>query len=204
VVALGQVSYGGVTRDVAGLLRDLALLGLGLASVVMTPPEARDRNQFSWEPIREVASLFPGIFVAMLPVILMLKAGEHGALAWVHEALGGPGTYFCLTGVLSSFLDNTPTYLVFLSAALGTFSPHASESDALAVLLRDHSLYLQAISAGAVFMGANTYLGNAPNLLVRSVAQEAGVAMPGFFAYTLRYALPLLAPVFACVFWWFS
>ncbi len=204
VIALGKVGYGGVTRDVAGLLRDLALLVLGLASVVVTRPEARVRNQFSWEPIREVASLFPGIFVAMLPVVLMLKAGEHGPLAWVHEALGGPGSYFCLTGALSSVLDNTPTYLVFLSAALGTFSPHAPEPDALAALLRDHSSYLQAISAGAVFMGANTYLGNAPNLLVRSVAQEAGVAMPGFFGYTLRYALPLLTPVFACVFWWFS
>jgi len=200
---LGQLGFAGVGRDGAGLLRDAVLIGLGLVSLRLTPVEIRTRNHFTWAPIREVATLFPGIFVAMVPVILILKAGERGGLAFLHRALQSPADYFWVTGGLSSVLDNTPTYLVFLSTALGTFSPHAPEPAALAALLQDHPDYLEAISAGAVFLGAMTYLGNAPNLLVRSVAQESGLDMPGFFAYTLRYAVLVLLPTFALAAWWF-
>ncbi len=200
---LGRVAYAGVVRDGAGLMRDAVLLGLGFASLRLTPEGIRRRNRFTWEPIREVATLFPGIFVAMVPVILILKAGEHGALAFLHRSLQSPADYFWVTGALSSVLDNTPTYLVFLSTALGTFSPHLPEPAALAALLRDNPAYLRAVSAGAVFLGALTYLGNAPNLLVRSVAQEAGLEMPGFFSYTLRYAVPVLLPTFAAAAWVF-
>jgi Na+/H+ antiporter NhaD/arsenite permease-like protein len=134
---------------------------------------------------------------------LILKAGTTGHLAFVVEAVKVPAHYFWASGILSSFLDNAPTYLLFLNTALGTFSPGAPEREAIASLIRDHGLYLQAISAGAVFMGAGTYLGNAPNFMVRSIAEEAGVEMPSFFGYLFKYSLPFLVPSFLIVTWVF-
>jgi Na+/H+ antiporter NhaD/arsenite permease-like protein len=101
--------------------------------------------------------------------------------------------------VLSSFLDNAPTYLTFFSAALGRFQPGAPEAEAVRALIESHSSFLTAISAGAVFMGANTYIGNAPNFMIKSIAEEAGVRMPSFFGYILRWTLPILIPTFVLV-----
>ncbi|HSH69922.1 MAG TPA: sodium:proton antiporter, partial [Deferrisomatales bacterium] len=161
VIASGALDWGevgalGVGRDLAGLTRDAVLLLCGALSLRTTPGELRQRNGFSWVPIREVALLFPGIFVAMLPVVLILKAGAQGRLAFLHAFLDSPAHYFWVTGGLSSVLDNTPTYLVFLGTALGAFSPNLGEPAALAALLRDNGGTLVAISAGAVFMGATT------------------------------------------------
>ncbi|NTU59430.1 MAG: sodium:proton antiporter [Deltaproteobacteria bacterium] len=203
VVPIGEVSILGVPRRVEGLLRDFALLALGVASLQTTKRDIRDRNEFSWAPIQEVAILFAGIFVTMIPVILILKAGTHGAMAFLIEAVTKPAHYFWASGILSSFLDNAPTYLVFLNTELGNFHPGLPESEALAALLRENAVYLEAISAGAVFMGANSYIGNAPNFMVRSIAEEAGVAMPSFFGYIFKYSLPVLIPAFAVVTWVF-
>lgn len=203
LVDLGQVSLFGVHRSVADLGRDGLLLAIGAASLATTRREVRDRNDFSWAPIQEVAILFAGIFVTMIPVILILKAGSSGHLAFVVEAVKEPAHYFWASGILSSFLDNAPTYLVFLNTALGNFSPGAAEREAIAALIRDHGVYLQAIAAGAVFMGANTYIGNAPNFMVRSIAEEAGVAMPSFFGYIFKYSLLFLVPSFLVVTWVF-
>ncbi|MBI5441781.1 MAG: sodium:proton antiporter [Deltaproteobacteria bacterium] len=199
VLHLGEASIFGVHRATADLLRDGVLILLGLASLTTTPRALRERNEFSWAPIQEVAILFAGIFVTMIPVILILKAGSHGAMAFLLEAVKRPAHYFWASGVLSSFLDNAPTYLVFLNTQLGNFFSGVPEREAIASLIREKAVYLQAVSAGAVFMGANTYIGNAPNFMVRSIAEEAGVEMPSFFGYIFKYSLPMLVPCFVIV-----
>jgi Na+/H+ antiporter NhaD/arsenite permease-like protein len=204
-VRLGTLRLpGGVAVALEGLARDALLVALGLLSLRTTRAVVRRNNQFTWGPIREVAIIFAGIFAAMVPVLAILHAGEHGALAGLIRAVRGPAAYFWATGGLSSFLDNAPTYLTFFNTALGSFGPDVHVLDALrsagagsagAQFARD----LTAISAGAVFMGANTYIGNAPNFMIRSIAEEAGVPMPSFFGYFLRYSVPILVPVFAIV-----
>jgi Na+/H+ antiporter NhaD/arsenite permease-like protein len=185
----------GVTWPFVNLVRDGVLILLGVLSLVLTPWAVRRGNEFTWFPIVEVGKLFAGIFITIIPAIAILKAGPDGALSSVVMAVtdrgGNPvnAMYFWLTGGLSSFLDNAPTYLVFFNTAGG--NP--------AVLQTAHAQTLLAISAGAVFMGANTYIGNAPNFMVRSIAEEAGVSMPSFFGYLLKWSIPFLVPVFVLV-----
>jgi Na+/H+ antiporter NhaD/arsenite permease-like protein len=144
--------------------------------------------------VLEVAKLFGAIFVTIIPAIAILRAGESGALApllrLVSEADGSPNNvmYFWLTGALSSFLDNAPTYLIFFNTAGG--DPIALQGPLSGTLL--------AISAGAVFMGANTYIGNAPNFMVKSIAERHGVAMPSFFGY-MGWSAVFLLPTFALI-----
>jgi Na+/H+ antiporter NhaD/arsenite permease-like protein len=188
----------GISFDVLGtpvalqqIVRDVALIGVTLLSLAITPRELRRKNDFSWAPMQEVAKLFIGIFVTMVPVLAMLRAGESGAFAAVVRAVTGPGgeplpwAYFWFAGGLSSFLDNAPTYLVFFNLAGGDAQ----------TLMTTHAATLAAISAGAVFMGANTYIGNAPNFMVKAIAEERGVAMPSFFGYT-AWAAAILLPLF--------
>ena len=198
-VELGSVAILGVHQEVQNLLRDAALVGLLLVSWRTTAEEVRTANDYSWGPIREVAILFAGIFITILPALLMLRVGEQGAMAPVIRAVAAPAHFFWASGILSSFLDNAPTYLTFYSSALGRLYPGVPEREALARLLAEHPAYLQAIATGSVFMGANTYIGNAPNFMVKSIAEEAGVPMPSFFGYILRYSLPVLVTSFAAV-----
>jgi Na+/H+ antiporter NhaD/arsenite permease-like protein len=193
----GAVAILGVEQGIENLARDGFLLLMLAASWLSTPRALRERNGYSWAPIREVAILFAAIFATIIPVLAILRAGEHGALAGLIRAVREPVHFFWATGALSSFLDNAPTYLAFLSTALGRFYPDLPAREAIAELLRSHPDYLRAISTGAVFMGANTYIGNAPNFMVKSIAEESGVQMPSFFGYVLRYALPFLLPAFA-------
>src|SRR5262249_34523254 len=151
----------------------------------------------------EVAILFAAIFLTLIPALAILQAGEVGAMAPILRAIRTPSHFFWATGLLSSFLDNAPTYLAFLSTALGRFHPGAGDRQAVAALAATHAQYLAAISAGAVFMGANTYLGNAPNFMIRAIAEEAGIEMPSFFGYVLRFTLPVLVPVFLLTAWIF-
>jgi Na+/H+ antiporter NhaD/arsenite permease-like protein len=181
----------GAELPLQGIVRDGALLLIALTSLWLTQSEHREENGFTWEPIREVAILFAAIFIAIIPVIAMLSAGRDGAfaplLALVTETDGRPRevAYFWLTGGLSAFLDNAPTYLVFFELAGGD----AEE------LMGPSAGTLAAISMGAVFMGALSYLGNAPNLMIYAIAVERGVRMPGFFAY-LGWASLVLIPIF--------
>ncbi|GLK78653.1 sodium:proton antiporter [Methylopila turkensis] len=188
----------GVVFDVFGtkvtlqaLARDVILVGLALVSLKITPAELRERNGFDWEPIREVAKLFLAIFTTLIPALLILKAGTEGAaaplIALVSRPDGAPSdaTYFWLTGLLSSVLDNAPTYLVFFNIAGGD----AQE------LMGPLASTLVAISGGAVFMGALTYVGNAPNFMVLAIAKSRGVAMPSFFGYML-WSWGILGPCF--------
>jgi Na+/H+ antiporter NhaD/arsenite permease-like protein len=181
----------GTRLELQNLLRDVALVVIALLSLWLTRDEHRAANGFTWEPIREVAKLFAGIFVTIVPVLAMLHAGRDGAFAWllqfVTDTEGRPRevAFFWLTGVLSGFLDNAPTYLVFFELAGGDAK----------VLMGPLAGTLAAISMGAVYMGALTYIGNAPNLMVYAIAEERGVRMPSFFAY-LFWAALVLVPIF--------
>ncbi len=194
----GKVNIYGTEVAVTSLARDAVLLAIVLASLLLTPRANRAENSFSWEPMREVAELFAGIFITIIPVLAMLKAGTAGAFAPLVALVQGPDgapdnlAYFWITGGLSSFLDNAPTYLVFFELAGG--DPQ--------YLMREGAGTLAAISAGAVFMGANTYIGNAPNFMVYAIARDRGIRMPGFFGYML-WSGAFLLPLFVLVSWLF-
>ena len=181
----------GVPIEGQNLLRDILLLVIAGLSLKFTSKRCRELNGFSWAPIEEVAKLFLGIFISMIPAIAILRAGTDGALAGlihlVFDESGAPSDamFFWLTGMLSSFLDNAPTYLVFFNTAGGDAQ----------VLMNEMANTLIAISAGAVFMGANTYIGNAPNFMVRSIAEDQGVKMPSFFGY-MAWSCGILVPLF--------
>lgn len=198
LLKLGEiVNVYGVPLEGQNVLRDVLLLGIAWLSLRWTTTECRELNGFSWAPIEEVAKLFAGIFVSMIPAIQILRAGTEGALAPLIRMVSRDGQpvdymYFWLTGILSSFLDNAPTYLVFFNTAGGDAQQ----------LMTSMSGTLVAISAGAVFMGANTYIGNAPNFMVRSIAEEQGVAMPSFFGYMV-WSFGILVPLFAVLTWLF-
>ncbi len=193
---LGEISFLGVARPLQEWVRDFFLLLIAGISYLSTPEEVRNKNEFTFFPIKEVTIIFFGIFISMIPALSILQAGESGALSVIVKNLSGAASYFWLTGILSAFLDNAPTYLTFLSSALGKFYPGMPEREAILFLIKEHPNYLLAISCGAVFFGALTYIGNAPNFMVRSIAEEKGIAMPSFFGYLFKYALPLLVPLF--------
>jgi len=195
----GTVRILGVEREVSGLIRDAALIMISMVSFRTTPEKIHRDNLFSWGPVKEVAVLFAGIFITMIPAIAILRAGDEGALSGMVDLAREPRHYFWLTGGLSSFLDNAPTYLTFFNTALGSLEPGKPESEAVKHLLTTHAHYLEAISCGAVFMGANTYIGNAPNFMVKSIAEHAGISMPGFFGYIVKYTIPVLMPLFLIV-----
>jgi Na+/H+ antiporter NhaD/arsenite permease-like protein len=181
----------GTRVELQNLVRDGAMVAIALASLWLTPREHRATNGFTWEPIREVAILFAGIFIAIIPVLAMLHAGRDGLFAPLlqivtqHDGEPHQVAYFWLTGGLSAFLDNAPTYLVFFELAGG--DP--------ATLMGPLAGTLAGISMGAVYMGALSYIGNAPNFMVYAIATESGVRMPSFFGYLLWAAL-LLLPIF--------
>ena len=188
------VDIGGVHVGYPDLVRVGGLIALAFVSLAVTPTECRVGNDFNWGPMNEVAKLFLGIFITIIPVLGILKAGEQGALgpviAAVSNADGTPNNvaYFWITGGLSSFLDNAPTYLVFFNVAGG--DPQN--------LMGPLAPTLAAISAGAVFMGANTYIGNAPNFMVKAIAEDMGVKMPSFFGY-MAWSVVFLLPLFALI-----
>lgn len=199
----GSVNIFGVHVAVQNMIRDGILIAMGLISLKITADNIRKENGFSWFPIQEVAYLFAGIFMTIIPALAILKAGENGALAFLIRTVREPVHYFWVTGILSSFLDNAPTYLTFLNSALGQFYAGIPEPEAVGRLIAENNIYLKAISVGAVFMGANTYIGNAPNFMVKSIAEEAGIPMPSFFGYMIRYSIPILIPLFVLITWIF-
>ena len=195
----GSIDIFGAHRAVADLFRDGILVLMGILSLMTTATKVRDDNDFTWAPMLEVSYLFAGIFISMVPCLLILKAGSKGAAAFLIEEVREPAHFFWASGILSSFLDNAPTYLTFFSAALGRFYPGMPESLAVPKLLAENAIILKAISCGSVFMGANTYIGNAPNFMVRSIAEEAGTPMPSFFGYMIKYSIPILCTTFVLV-----
>jgi len=164
-------------------------------SWVTTPKALRAENGFSWSPIVEVAALFAGIFATMIPALAILNARGH------ELGLEEPWHYFWASGALSSFLDNAPTYLTFASAASGAVGTDASDLSQLITFARGGEL-LAAISMGSVLMGANTYIGNGPNFMVKAIAEQGGVKMPGFFGY-MAWSGAVLIPLFMALTWAF-
>ncbi|SDL92672.1 transporter, UIT6 family [Oryzisolibacter propanilivorax] len=184
----------GTPVGLPGLVRDAGLVLVTLVSLALTPRQVHEDNQFNWGPMQEVAKLFAGIFLTIIPVIAMLKAGVNGPFGAIVAAVTrpdgspDPAMYFWASGLLSSFLDNAPTYLVFFNTAGG--DP--------VTLMTAQAATLAAISAGSVFMGANTYIGNAPNLMVKAIAEDRGVKMPSFFGYML-WSFGILMPLFIAI-----
>jgi Na+/H+ antiporter NhaD/arsenite permease-like protein len=203
-IAVGAIVTSGVWRpgiavevlgtrlELQNIVREAVMLAVGIASLRLTPHGVRAANDFSWSPLLEVVKLFAAIFVCLIPVMAMLQAGRHGvfaplvALTTHADGTPNPLAYFWSTGLLSSVLDNAPTYLVFYELTGG--DP--------AALTGPLSGTLAAISLGAVFMGAMTYIGNAPNLMVYAIARHSGMRMPGFFGY-MAWSGAILLPLFA-------
>lgn len=196
LVHIGELNIYHVHVNIENLIRDAALLILAWISWLVTSKASRAANGFNWFPIQEVAKLFAGIFITIIAPIAMLKAANNGdgALTFVNEAVfndaGEPINYmfFWITGLLSAFLDNAPTYLVFFNAAGGDAQ----------VLMNEMTQTLVAISSGAVFFGALSYIGNAPNFMVKSIAEQNGVKMPSFGAY-LIWSVGILVPIYLLV-----
>lgn len=179
-------------------LRELIMFSVGFLSYKFADKRAIKGNEFNFEPIREVAFIFVGIFGTMMPALALVS---EFAQSETGVALIGPNTLYWGTGILSGFLDNAPTYLNFLAAALasqgGSINVVADvQNYAAGGVYTDSIINLTAISIGAVFFGAMTYIGNGPNFMVKSIAEQTGIHMPSFFGYILRYSIPILLPIF--------
>ena len=196
-----DVSYylAGMEFTLQSLVSQALLLAILGASIAFTAEETRQHNEFSWAPMKEVAKLFFGIFITIIPPLAILRAGSDGSLGWLLALVTKDGqpvnaAYFWLTGGLSGFLDNAPSFLVFFNAAGG--DPQ--------VLMGPLAKTLAAVSAGAVFMGALSYIGNAPNFMVKAVVEDRGIEMPSFFGY-MAWSCAVLLPIFVAatfVFYW--
>jgi Na+/H+ antiporter NhaD/arsenite permease-like protein len=175
-------------------IREIIMISIMFLSFKTTAQEILAANEFDFEPIKEVAYLFVGIFATMMPALQLIAqvANENG------EHLT-PSTFYWATGSLSAFLDNAPTYLTFLSAEMGKFNLNVNISAEVLSFEIQHPIYLSAISVAAVFFGALTYIGNGPNFMVRSISERSGIKMPSFFGYLFKYAVPVLLPIFTLV-----
>ncbi len=169
-------------------VREGAMIACCVFSKLTTAAGMREKNSFTWFPIIEVAALFIGIFITMIPALMLLNA--NGSQLGVDT----PAKFFWITGVLSSFLDNAPTYLVFFDTARGMVEQGVLSGDVVEAVQIPVQI-LTAISCGAVFMGANSYIGNGPNFMVKAIAEEQGVEMPSFFGY-MKWSVLLLVPLF--------
>ena len=183
-----------------GLFQILSLASISIISYINTSKEVLDLNAFSWEPILEVSKLFITIFITMIPIIAILKAGNNGSLGFIVSLVSKGDIFydkmfFWITGVLSGFLDNAPTYLVFLNTALSKFQ---DSNLGIEILMSEYKSTLKAISLGAVFFGALTYIGNAPNFMIQSIVEHRQIKMPSFFGY-LKWSVIILFPTFLIV-----
>ncbi len=176
-------------------IREIIMFSVVILSFKTASQEALKANEFDFEPIKEVAYLFIGIFLTMVPA-LQLIAEE----AQVNHDLLNQGTFYWATGILSSFLDNTPTYLNFLSAAMGKYALSVDLKTHVQEFVLHDDVYLRAISVSAVFFGAMTYIGNGPNFMVKSICERAGIEMPSFLTYMVKYSIPILIPLFFIIF----
>jgi Na+/H+ antiporter NhaD/arsenite permease-like protein len=183
-------------------IQEMIIASIAVIAFVSTPERHRQSNAFTFGPIIEVAVLFAAIFVTMSPVLEILNQWSLGAreIAGMKFGLQTPAQFFWATGTLSGVLDNAPTYLALSASAAGLYdvAPHGQFLQTLLAAGPETGRILAAISSGAVFMGAMTYIGNAPNFMVRAIAEENGVKMPSFFGY-LGYSVAVLVPIFVVV-----
>ncbi len=175
-------------------IREMIMFAVVYFSYKYADKEALKGNEFEWEPIREVAYLFIGIFWTMIPALQLIAHWAHANGSQLNA-----GFFYWTTGALSGVLDNTPTYVNFFSAAFGKFGLDPNNLEHVRIFEDTHALYLEAISMGAVFFGAMTYIGNGPNFMVKSITESYGLKMPSFFAYVVKYSFIILIPVFTLV-----
>ncbi|HZE12713.1 MAG TPA: sodium:proton antiporter, partial [Chthoniobacterales bacterium] len=173
--------------------REFFVVAIAIAAYWFTAPEIRQRNEFSFGPLKEIAWIFVGIFGTMIPVLDYME--RHAA----DLGLRSDAQFFWTTGALSALLDNAPAYLTFLAGALGLHGLRLEEAGHVSEFIARHDHSLIAISLGATCFGALTYIGNGPNLLVKAIADHAGIKTPGFFAYIIKFGLPILLPILALV-----
>jgi Na+/H+ antiporter NhaD/arsenite permease-like protein len=180
--------------------REMVMILAGVLSWYLTPRLLHEQNAFHFAPIKEVAWLFLGIFTTMIPALDYLEYHAH-ALA---SSLGmGAFHFYYVTGIFSSLLDNAPTYLALLSVEMGLQGGSLHDASDVLRVATQNPLHLIAISLGAVFFGAMTYIGNGPNFMVKSMVTAHGIKTPDFFQYLFRYALPILLPILILVGWLF-
>jgi Na+/H+ antiporter NhaD/arsenite permease-like protein len=192
VAFLGLILVAIFLRNPPGLSEAL-MVGAAVASYRLTPKAVHEANAFNLHPVREVAWLFLGIFATMVPALDYLEIHAH------ELGLSSPAAFYWLTGGLSAMLDNAPTYLTFLAAAMGMHGLSLADPDQVRHLVATQDHELIAISLGAVFFGAMTYIGNGPNFMVKAIAEHARIRVPGFFPYIGRFALPVLLPLFVVI-----
>ena len=193
-----------IDPSVMSWVPSLAPLPIGIREIIMfivvflsyqtADDEILRANEFDFEPIKEVAYLFVGIFATMIPALQLIS--------YEANVLGDrltPGMFYFSTGFLSAFLDNAPTYLNFLSAEMGKFGLNVNDAAQVINFAELHPIYLSAISVAAVFFGAMTYIGNGPNFMVKSISERAGINMPSFFGYLIKYSIPILLPIFIII-----
>lgn len=176
-------------------LREALMIGAAIGSYVLTPKPVHVANDFTFTPIKEVAWLFVGIFATMIPALDYLSINAQKGNIPLHSEM----QYYWLTGVLSGVLDNAPTYLTFLTASLGTFGLSLDKPSDVLIYLQKYDHHLVAVSLGAVFFGAMTYIGNGPNFMVKSISEAAEVKVPSFFGYLMKYSIPILLPIFLLI-----
>lgn len=175
-------------------IREIIMFSIIFLSYKTSEKEVLAANEFDFEPIKEVAYLFIGIFATMMPALQLIayEANQNG------QDLT-PSIFYWATGTLSAFLDNAPTYLNFLSAEMGKFNLDVNVPRQVLQFELEHPIYLSAISVAAVFFGAMTYIGNGPNFMVKSISERAGIKMPSFFGFLIKYSIPILLPIFTIV-----
>jgi Na+/H+ antiporter NhaD/arsenite permease-like protein len=172
----------------------LVMVAAAVASYFTTKPVVHESNDFNFGPVKEVGYLFVGIFLTMIPALQILQSGQA-------VDISSPMQYYFTTGALSAFLDNAPTYLSFLAASMG--QEHLSVDSPADVMkfAAEHAPHLIAISLGAVFFGAGSYIGNGPNFMVKAIADKSKVGAPSFLAYMMRFSIPILLPILIVVGW---
>jgi Na+/H+ antiporter NhaD/arsenite permease-like protein len=175
-------------------IREIIMISIIFLSYKTAKPEILKANEFDFEPIKEVAYLFVGIFATMMPALQLIAEA-----AKVNGQALTPGIFYWATGLLSAFLDNAPTYLNFLSAEMGKFNLDVNVPRHVLQFELEHPIYLSAISVAAVFFGAMTYIGNGPNFMVKSISERAGIKMPSFFGFLVKYSIPILLPIFTLI-----
>jgi len=175
-------------------IREIIMFTVVYLSYKMADKEILEKNDFNFEPVKEVSYLFIGIFATMIPALQLI-----GNQASVYGEQLNPGIFYWATGILSAFLDNAPTYLNFLSASLGKYGLDVKQPDQVLQFQNLYPVYLQAISIAAVFFGAMTYIGNGPNFMVKSICEKSGIKMPSFFGLLFKYSIPILLPIFVLI-----
>lgn len=179
-------------------IREIIMFSVAYISYKRADREALKANEFTFDPIKEVAYLFVGIFATMIPALQLVAYETH-----TYGARLTADIFYWGTGILSAILDNAPTYLNFLSAAMGKFGLSIDNFQHVKEFELQDPIYLMAISVAAVFFGAMTYIGNGPNFMVKSISESSGIKLPSFFGYIVKYSIPILLPVFTLIWWLF-